>query len=184
MLYGCVVGGLRLHRCGDSGVDIAAGDGALGEEALALFGGAVCDFEIGLCLIDVELCLLHVFRDGGLCGGGVGGRGRGDGALGIKRAALEIAVFEGDEQLALVNTRAALDVLGADGSVDTRGNGGLREWSEDGVGGDFFGDGANGGVLGRDGDSSAFGVRFVACGFFAAGDESERERKREEGAGG
>ena len=57
MLCGGVVGGLGLHQCGLRGVEIAAGNGALGEELLAAVDDALVEVEIGLGLGEVEFGL-------------------------------------------------------------------------------------------------------------------------------
>jgi hypothetical protein len=83
---------------------------------------------------------------------------------------LKIAVFEGYQELTFVHVRSALDILGANRSVDTRCDGGLRQRSKDRIGGNLFRDGADCGVLGLYRDGRALGAPFVAGGFLATGD--------------
>ncbi len=176
VLDGGVIGSLRLHGGRDGGVHIAAGDGTLLEEPLALFGGAVGDLEVGLGLIDVELRLLNFFWNGGAGGVDVGGLSGGDGAFGVEGAAFEVAVFESDEELAFADMGAALHVLGADGSADAGRDGGLGERSEDGVGGDLVGDGPDGGMLRLDGDGGVVRMRRRAAPFCSC-DHCEEARR-------
>ena len=60
MLFGGVVRGLGLDERGLGGVEVAAGDGSLGEELFAAGDDALGEVEIGFGLGEVELGFLVV----------------------------------------------------------------------------------------------------------------------------
>ena len=109
-LAAAVVSGLGLDERGLGGVEVAAGDGALGEELLAVVDDALVEVEIGFGLGEVELGFLVVLGNLGFDGGLVGGVGGVEGALVVGDGGGEVAVFEGGEELACFHVGAALDV--------------------------------------------------------------------------
>ncbi len=171
VLGGGVIGGLGGDKRGLGGVEVAAGDGALGEEGLAALDDAEVEVEIGFCLGDIGLGLEGVFRDLGPGGRGKGRFGSHIGAFVVEGRGGEVVVFEGSKKLASFYTRSALHIKPAHRRADFGRDGSLRERGENGIGDDVFRQGALLGMLGLDCDLG-LGSSF----FLASWQKGKRER--------
>ncbi len=179
-LAAAVIGGLGLNERGLGSVEVAAGDGSLGEELLAVVDDALVQVEIGFGLGEVELSFLVILGNLGFDGGLVGGVGSVEGALVVGDGGGEVAVFKGGEELAGFHMRAALDVKLFNRGGDFGRDGGLGDGGEDRVGEGVLGDGLDLGGGGLDGDCGGLGGFF----FGAAYEEEKCEREDERKASG
>ena len=166
-----VVSGLRLHQRGLRRVQIAAGNGSLGEELLAAVHDALVQVEIGLGLGQSELGLLRIFRHlrFGRCG--VGRLRRFIARPGCPAPRRSRSAFSSTASNSPAFTRAALHVELFHRRADLGRDGRLRERRKDGVGGDVLGDRALLGMLGLNRD-----LGFGRCLFLAARAKSDKEQ--------
>lgn len=174
MFGGGIVCGLRLHQRSLGGVEIAAGDGALLKELGAAFDDALVEAEVGLGLGEIELRGLRGL--GHLDAGRllVGRLRCGVAALIVECGALQVAVFEGDEQFAGADVRSSLHVELLYGSADFWRESGLGERGENGVALDVLGDGGDLGLGCLNGDDDLRGGLVL----LAAGEREAAEECR------
>ena len=152
MLGGRIVGSLRLHQRGLGGVQVAAGNRALGEQLLAAFYDALVQIEIGLGLREVRLRLVRVFRHLRLGCGGVRRLRRLERSFVVHRRGRQVGVIQRDEQLAGMHPLSALDIELAHGRADSGRDCGLGDRRQNGVSGNLLGDRPLHRMLGLHGD--------------------------------